>query len=321
MQISSGLLDERSPGPRIGGPVITPQDIGTLWPEVSRRLSSQLRRRGVSATDCEDLVQECALRLLRNPLPCQDAEDLLRWCNTVTHNLHVDLLRRRTADPLDEHADVQASTDVHQEVAARLLLSEVGRAWRKLSPRDRDVLGRAGEGVIATHADRRDAVRENVARHRARARLTAMLAGALSLAGAALSGLRRSVCVTAPALALSVLFAVVIPGAASPSSPALPTARGEVTTIVQAPSAVLEATKGPAAAPGRDARPHLRRWARQDRGVHAGGPILVLPTGESAGVRHREGTTSGVSICARGLPAAQEVCLTVDATVLTDLPR
>jgi DNA-directed RNA polymerase specialized sigma24 family protein len=184
-----------------------------VWPEVSARLTAYLRSRGTSAHDCEDLVQECAARLLHHQVAFSDASDLLRWCVTVARNGNVDLHRRRPNAGLELVRDLATDTDVHREVTARLELQAVTTAWKRLSPADQRVLADAVEQAPAPPR-RTDAVREYVRRNRARRRLEGLLAALLGV----LVGLGRSARRALPALGTTTAAAVVTGLALSPWS-------------------------------------------------------------------------------------------------------
>ncbi len=159
---STGL----SPGTRTAEPVITHHGaVRDVWPHLAKRLSAYLRRRGASWHDTDDIVQECALRVLSREVAFADADDLMSWCLTVARNVHVDLHRGQGRLSTESVPDRPADGDVHEEVASRLRLQAVVDAWPRLSPADQRVLVEAVEEVPAPTV-RRDAVRLYAQRNR-----------------------------------------------------------------------------------------------------------------------------------------------------------
>jgi hypothetical protein len=142
-----------------------------------------MRGRGVQTADIDDILQEVAIRALRDQGRFTSTEHMVRWCCRVAINLHIDVTRRGrkvSPEPLQEAATHQ---NVAEAVESRLALDAVFAQMAGLSPEDRRLL------LYPTQADsRKEAVRLAVRRHRLRARLAALLEGTL----AGLAVLRRA---------------------------------------------------------------------------------------------------------------------------------
>lgn len=300
------------------------RSLDAVWPAVSRRLTVQLRRRGLSTSDAEDLVQECAVRVLTSGVSWQDEEDLLRWCNTVTRNLHVDLLRRPRPAPIDDHSllELPTSQDVHRSVNARLLLEELRSAWPRLSHRDREVLTDAALGYPAPHADRKAAVRVNVARHRARQRLGTMLQGALGLSALA-AAVRRAGRVTVPTATLlsSALVALAL-GEAHVGSTETRQPRSVVLVTPGTISAHLP-TGRPAGqlAPSPTVAAPTRARVTVSRGSSPPPVQVVLPTGDGVALGHHPRTPGEPLLCLWDLPVVGDACAPAGGVVPASVVR
>lgn len=176
--------------PRRARAVLTPSRadcIAAVWPEVSARLTAFARKWTKCGADAEDLVQEVAARLLRSDeVTFVDADDLMRWCQRVARNLLIDEHRTHSKTCLvplaEELQDISAGTDVAYEVEQRHRLRRVGAALALMAERDRNSLYAAALGDESPAQSRRDAVRQDVARHRARQRLLAALGGSYGTA-------------------------------------------------------------------------------------------------------------------------------------------
>lgn len=161
-----------------------------VWPDVAPRLAQMLRRRGVSHEDVEDVVQETAMRALQHEVEFVDAEDLLRWTNTVAWRI---VLNRRRGDArrdLGPVPEVSATEGVAERALARYTLDKVAARFGALSDADRAALTVTDDATSRTRAE---SLRLYVQRHRARARLTNMLEGLLGALGWLILGRRRKV--------------------------------------------------------------------------------------------------------------------------------
>lgn len=276
------------------------------WPLLAKRLSAYLRRRGASWHDIDDIVQECAVRVLSREVPFTDVDDLLAWCLTVVRNAHVDLHRGHGRLAAEDVPDMPASVDVHEEVAARLRLDTVVAAWPQLSAADRLVLTEAAMGVPAPRG-RREAVRLYVRRNRARQRLqalTAALVGVLAVLG---RNARRHVLplttLTSTA-AVTFLWLSPVPSQGSPAPPLVPDAPA-------GQAAVRSAHARPASPSGHVAG---RRVAPQPpQRARGGARVLVAaqgPEGYGAELTSHERPASGGSlVCVGDLPLLADTCL------------
>jgi hypothetical protein len=195
-------------------------DFSAAWPPVCARVTAVLRGRGVQAADIDDIVQDLAIRALRDPQRFTSTEHMVRWCCRVAINLHIDLTRRRrklSPEPLE---DTAAHHDVAAAVEGRLALDAVLMQMAGLSADDRRLL------LHPTQADsRKEAVRLAVRRHRLRTRLAALLEG--TLAGVAIlrralrreSGPARVLLVAVPVVAVLVTVPLVLRPRAGAGTP------------------------------------------------------------------------------------------------------
>jgi hypothetical protein len=307
-----GRDDERHAGVALGtrttGPVIA-GDRGEDWRVAGSRLRAFLRSRGASPWLAEDLAQETLLRAVVHEVGFSDADDLLRWCVPVARNLLVDAARRTTRVDGAEVPDGASHVDVEREVMARLELGEVRRQLPRLSDADRQAILSAVEGV-APPAERKAAVGEAVRRHRARQRLTRLVAGAAALWGWAWARRPRATAATAvvalPALTLTALWqAPAIDAAPGPRHAATlesePTGGGPSGTPVSGPVA---AASLPAGAEEGAAR-HVD--AARTRATIAGGSAA----GQQLSLRPVHRPADGVVVCFEGFHPAADGCLGV----------
>lgn len=225
------------------------------WPDVAGRVVRRLRAHGVERMNAEDLASEAVTRALANDVTFESPEHFFNWTMLVAKNLYYDQRRAESRAPalctIDD-VDVASSHDTPTVVEHRIRLERVLDVLGRMSADDR-------HAVLSdsTPANRKDAVRLNVRRHRARARLRAALAG---LAG--LLGLRR---VRGPAAALvPVAFVSVLAIIGQPF------VRGDHGSVPQPPESVrLDAARPPAVrtpvAP-RAARRPARRPVRAGTG-------------------------------------------------------
>ena len=145
-----------------------------VWPAVACRLTGMLRHRGIDPATAEDLAQETALRALRAGVDFENADDLFRWAAVVGWRLAIDARRRQARiDPVPV-PDRQSPTNVALVVEQRSTLEAVGAGLRSLSPLDRHAILSPSGGA---RLSRQESVRLKVRRHRARARLQALVEG------------------------------------------------------------------------------------------------------------------------------------------------
>ena len=180
------------PGPRLNAAVITDSpavpatgspSLEWVWPDVDRMLTRMLRRQGASRHECEDIVQETAARVVATGIPYVDADDLFRWASTVARRVLIDMRRKDTK--LDDAPPPERSYgDVHSAIESRLTLDAIHDALPKLSSQDRDaILSGLDTDQGSGSLSRKEAVRLNVQRHRARERLRLLLGGLAGVLG------------------------------------------------------------------------------------------------------------------------------------------
>src|SRR5437588_4397354 len=131
-----------APVPRSTASVITEFDAPTfenVWPEVSARLGGILRQRVDPAT-AEDIVQETALRVVRNRVAFSDAEDLLRWASRVGTNLAIDERRRRRFIDSAPVPECEGPHNVAAAVDQRMTLDALASAIKRLSEVERKAI-------------------------------------------------------------------------------------------------------------------------------------------------------------------------------------
>lgn len=150
----------------------TAVDFNAAWPRARARAAAALGARGVQRADAEDLLQDVAVRALREGDRFVSEEHLARWCRRVALNLHVDTLRRRRRlSPLPP-PDAPGSDDTATAVERRIALRRLAAGVAELSPDERQLLFDP-----APAASRQEAVRLAVRRHRLRARLAELVEG------------------------------------------------------------------------------------------------------------------------------------------------
>lgn len=177
------------------------------WDVVRPRVVLVLRRRGVSQPDAEDAVQEAAARALAAETPFSDAEDLCRWVLTVARHAAIDEARKRSRVDFGVDVDGESSADVPREALARVRTRAVADAFQTLSPAEQ-----AAIRFVGTEPDRRSAVRLNVRRFRARARLLALIDGIAALIAIRWARLRPAArSVAQVAIPIAAVVAVSIP--------------------------------------------------------------------------------------------------------------
>jgi DNA-directed RNA polymerase specialized sigma24 family protein len=176
-----------------------PGDVLDEWPAVARRIVGRLRRLGADRSTAEDLASEAITRALAHEIAFESRDHLFNWAMLVTRNLWFDQCRAAARAPelcaIDDH-DV-ATYDTATVAEHRMQLRRVLDALGRMSAEDR--LAVLAETVPG---DRREAVRLNVRRHRARARLRAALAAFAGLL--TLRRLSRAALVATPVALVTV---------------------------------------------------------------------------------------------------------------------
>lgn len=249
-----------------------------LWPRVVPVLRARLRRRGVPASCLDDVLQETALAAWRGGVAFHDEAHLLAWATTVSRRLAIGDYRRRrrleSGEPLETIVD-----DLEAQALARLDLGRVLTAIGDLSPQERiDLVATA-----PTQVDRKEAVRVNVRRHRARQKLLLLVGGLGSALGLVVRRLR--LVAPAPVAVLSAVVAVLgfVAGGITPGGghePLRPEVEVHLTTPVAPPAAVNEPV-APAAAAGPTAAVDgpPRRAPAPAIGPSGGAGVIVDPPG------------------------------------------
>src|SRR4051794_33422539 len=170
------------------------QLITETWPVVAGRLLAFLHSRGVRRAVAEDIVQDVAARLLTADPRFSSADDLFPWAVTAARNLAVDAWRAEArlhavAEVGDGH-DRPAVNDVSSVVEHRPTLQRVGLAMARLSTAEREAI--ISGLAIQRPADPQETNRLAVRRHRARARLLAMVDGAAAFIGGLVKKVHRA---------------------------------------------------------------------------------------------------------------------------------
>ena len=146
------------------------------WPLAKTSVERLLRAHQVPEADRDDIVQEVAARAFVRQDQFTSPTHLTRWSCRVAANLRVDQVRRGSKMADEPVPDWSDTTETARLVEGRLALEHVLSAATELSDADR--LALFGEREEA--ADRREAVKLAVRRHRARARLAAMVEGMIA---------------------------------------------------------------------------------------------------------------------------------------------
>lgn len=238
MRGSALLGVARAAAPRASAPALTSSEVGLddVWPEVSAELERYLRRRGATSSQAQDLAQDVAVKVLTRGVAFTSAQDLLRWCYPVARNGLVDLQRaaRRVADDPEQAPEASSGVDVHAVVEARIRLTRVLAGIRRLDVGDQEALRPLLRGEeLPASADRREATRLAVRRHRARARLTTLVGPAAAVLGWVLGTRGRPARRVAPA-AVALPFALAVATGALPPQQALPPASSAAAPVDQA---------------------------------------------------------------------------------------
>lgn len=292
-----------------------------VWPRVSRLLAAGLRRRGASPSIVEDVVQDVALRIMTHEPAYNDADDLLRWCHTVARNRLVDYHRsgERLVELAADREDGRPSHgELHAEVEARLRLARVLSSIRDLGVDDQQAIAPLlSDALEPPAANRKEATRLAVRRHRARKRLLDIVGPAAAVLGwVQAKRCGRSALRLAPAaLAVPLLLAGVAPtlGKALPDASSRPsdTSRADgpgmadpTFETARAGTVPQLATTGPAAPDPVETIPGtpLRQGTGDERRVDV--PVLEIAVG--TGTRDRRDSRI---VCLSGLVVVQDRCV------------
>ena len=180
---------------------------------------------GVERMTAEDLASEAIAKALAKEMAFESADHVFNWTMLVAKNLWIDQRRAAARAPeVYDLSDVDVPTHDTAHVAEyRMQLRRVLEVLAGMSPDDRYAVM-----TDVTPAGRTEAVRLNVRRHRARARLRAALAGVAALLG--LRRLPRTATTAATPVALATaLLTVWLPSA----TPVIPPDRGAAPAPVE----------------------------------------------------------------------------------------
>jgi DNA-directed RNA polymerase specialized sigma24 family protein len=312
-----------STGARAASSPITAEQLADVWPDLQRRLTGYLRRRGCSSDDAQDITQEIGLRLLTVDVHYQSLDQLLPWCLTVARNLHIDGHRRAARYVVtDSVVDAPSHEDVPTTVEDRVRLERTLRCFALLAPGDRQALRPIPLGVQTR--TRKEAVRDNVRRLRARQRLLRMVEGGVAALLGLLSTRTRSVKwnVAVCAVALPVALAAWSQVQRAPfdplvltqdgsQSPAAAVARPSARTVPPTPLAA-DGQRDLVEAVGIGQRGRLAN----DIEVSAPGSIPVLR------VVTRDSRSDDSVVCLHRLPVLDQLCVgALDAPVVAAAHR
>lgn len=240
----TSFLETTSQTPVAYAGVMTAVDNGVdTWSLVRERLVGYAMSLGVSFHDAQDCAQETIRRALDLQVPYADADDLLRWCQRVAHNLVMDEHRQRRRwwlGAFDASVPTQAlAADVADGVANRDLLQRTLTAVEQLPPTQREAIVNLLDGATGARESRQEQVRAAVARNRARTALRGLVGYGAAVAALAARFGRRLVRTVAPAGALAtaafLLTPALVPGA-SPAPPSYDAGRAVLTHPAHRPT-------------------------------------------------------------------------------------
>ena len=253
------------------------------WGEAAPQLRALLRRRGVDVDLAEDAVQETATRAIERDVPFESVDHLLRWANVVAWRFVLNQWRGQrwlAPGPVPERPTVDAVDD---QALDRYTLAEVAATMSKLSKSDQAAL----LDPLVPAMSRTDATRFYVRRHRARARLAAMLhglAGALAWLIHRTTRPRTRAAVVAIAGPIVMVAMLSLPhwgadGGQTPlrEDPANPSGAQRASSSVPAPPTTPSAPRGSGSG---TTEPDRRRGAIPI-------PIIGVPVNDDLGVRTR----------------------------------
>ena len=184
-QNQPSVLHLQQPAPTIGIPAQRSDDLPTptafdnqrftvAWPTVANAVTAVLVKRGCRGTECEDITQETALRVLSRQVPFTDAADLSMWAICVAKNLHNSALRHRYLLVDLDHAASTPGPDLSERVENRLALAAALPGLRSLNATDLQSLRSRSD------ADVRTGNRTRAQRRRVRNRLKKLTGGLIA---------------------------------------------------------------------------------------------------------------------------------------------
>lgn len=296
-----------APSIRPRGTVITDEVLAS-WPATARRVERRLRAVGADRANAEDLAAEAIARALDHRVEFQSAEHLYAWTLRVARNLFVDQCRAvgrgPAVRPIEDY-DAVPLPDTATVVEHRMSLERVLQLLATFSPADRAAVLDDTE----TPVERREAVRLNVRRHRARLRLRAALASFLPLFRVSRRALKGGLVVAPAAFASLVVALALVPGHRTPAAPA-EAAAPAVRTLPARPVVSHDVPRSPAARAARS------RPAPRHRPVASGRPrrntLTRTPAGPAGGdVWARPRQPGDHVLCLRDVLGSQQICLGV----------
>lgn len=163
------------------------------WPAVGRRLDATLARRGVSAADREDIVQEAAYRLYRAWDQLDPARPVEPYVRVIALNVWYAQGRSpvTSSEVLGAVPDMVSLVDVERTCLARDELHQVCQAVERLRPEQQQLLRDVAAEELGTHREHTSSIATDAlrmarmrARKQLRALLTTPLAGAEPVAAA-----------------------------------------------------------------------------------------------------------------------------------------
>jgi hypothetical protein len=202
---------------------------------------------GSARHEIDDLVQETAARALEHRVPFDSAADLRRWCFVVARRLLIDEIRaQRRRAPLETaaaDADPVSAAELSR-VEDRALLRHVAASWHTLKAADKAALKTVT--TVPAQSDRAEQNRRNVARHRARGRLRALV-GPLAAASGLFPSLRRLQPRPTPVLSgVPVLAAMAVSVGIAASPTVIAPAQQQFPVVVTSPLSDASAPGGTA---------------------------------------------------------------------------
>jgi hypothetical protein len=318
------------PGQRRSEPALTVAFEDVWQRQLAGSLRGYLRSMGATQHEIDDVLQETAVRALETDLAFEDEPHLRRWCFVVARRCWIDARRRASRTVTMEeaaHCADPTGADLLARVEDRQVLRRLVEVLPLLRPADREALL---SPVTMGDADPHERNRRNVARHRARRRLKALLGPLGAVTGCGLAGLlRRSPrASTTVAAAVPVLFVFALGAPAGSTGPSTSLTPSVSTAKDAAVAADVTATRRhePPALP----RPPVNAMMTPARAVAPGldqevGGTRVLSSLEAPGQTHvsvteRERTAEDALLCLTGdlVRVCIEAAVPVPSTVQND---
>jgi RNA polymerase sigma factor (sigma-70 family) len=271
--------------------VLMPEFFDREWSSMSRRIAGTLARRGVPASDREDILQETALRLFRSWDRLDPERAVEPYARVIASNIWRDQLRRGVNEnPVEVLPETSSAPDTVENVCMmRDELSRVGRALKTLNRGQSTVLHTviADELSETGTAPASDAVRMARMRARRQLRLALEVASGVAVAswGLACRLGRASLGNPTPAAMVSTAAGALVMILLTPAAPAghtSPSDRSPGSSLaVAAPAAARMVARGPLAQASTADHATSRGWRPQER--HHSAPAHEAPFRIQAG--------------------------------------